>query len=323
MILFVGVSNSQLVELAKSKDTSAMLITEDNVSTNVSVGYTGIEEFVDKKIFLNLLLSAEEIFYHPETFDQIKFDFYNPTNSSQGLTENFLLLAKQQDIIVHNLTFLGQDTAISNRKIYLKLSDIRKHAYGPQIWGVGCSCTYGIGVSVDQRYINLLGKRLNMSTNCLAVPGASIAWAADQILRSDIRAGDIVVWGITSKNRLPLVVKNKINHLNAYSINFIDESNKKCLIRMLSDTANLEYQNLTSIDQVVNFCSKIGARLLLFGLLTDPTDFLYLQHYPNFYQYPNEYVDLGIDNEHPGPKQHELYAEIVCKLLDKNPTILG
>lgn len=322
MILFVGVANSQLVELAKSKDTSAMLITEDNVRANVSVGYTGIEEFVDKKIFLNLLLSAEEIFYHPETFDQTKFDFYNPTNSSQGQTENFLLLAKQQDVTVHNLTFLGQDTVTNNRKIYLELIDIRKHVDGPQIWGVGCSFTYGVGVSVDQRYINLLGKRLNMPTNCLALPGASIAWAADQILRSDIRAGDTVVWGITSKNRLPLVVKNKIYHLNAYSIDFIDESDKKYLIRMLSDTANIEYQNLTSIDQVVNFCNKIGARLLLFGLLTDPTDFLYLQHYPNFYQNLTEYVDLGIDNAHPGPKQHELYAEIVCKLLDKNPTIL-
>jgi hypothetical protein len=322
MILFVGLANSQLVDIAKDQYKQAILVTEDNVSANISVGYTGIEEFVDKKIFLNLLLSAEEIFYHPETFDQTKFDFYNPTTTSQGLTENFLLLAKQQGVTVHNLTFLGQDTVANNRKIYLELIDIRKHVDGPQIWGVGCSMTYGVGVSVDQRYINLLGKRLNMPTNCLALPGASIAWAADQALRSDIRAGDIVVWGITSKNRLPLVVKNKINHLNAYSIDFIDESNKKYLIRMLSDTANIEYQNLTSIDQVVNFCNKIGARLLLFGLLIDPTDFLYLQHYPNFYQYPNEYVDLGIDNEHPGPKQHELYAEIVCKLLDKNPTIL-
>ena len=318
MILFVGASNSQLiVELAKSKDTSAMLITEDNVSTNVSVGYTGIEEFVDKKIFLNLLLSAEEIFYHPETFDQIKFDFYNPTNSSQGLTENFLLLAKQQDIIVHNLTFLGQETVISNRKIYLKLSDIRKHAYGPQIWGVGCSCTYGIGVSVDQRYINLLGKRLNMPTNCLALPATSISWAADQILRSDIRKDDIVVWGLTAKYRLPLVVKNKINQLTAQSIDFIDEFDKKYLIQMLSDTANLDYRNFTSIDQVINFCNKIGAKLLLFGLLTDSTVFLYLQHYPNFYQYSNEPVDLGSDNQHPGPKQHELYADVIIQQLKK------
>ena len=320
MILFVGIATSQLVELAKCKDTSAVLITEDNINTQVSVGYTGLEEFVDKNLFLDLLLSAEEIFYHPETFTQSHFDLYNPTNSSQGLTENFLLLAKQQGVAIHNLTFLGQETIDSNRKNYLELADVRKNIAGPQIWGVGCSFTYGVGVTVDQRYINLLGKQLNMPVNCLAISGTSIAWAADQILRSDIRAGDIVVWGITCKYRLPWVLENKVNHA---SINWIDKAPRpyqKLLTQLLTDDSNLEYQQLTSINQVTNFCEKVGAQLVLLGVLTLPTDLLYLTNNPYFYQcyqYSNNYLDLGDDNSHPGPKQHQLYANIVYSQLQK------
>lgn len=317
MILFVGVANSQLVELAKRKDTSAVLITEDNIDTQASVGYTGLEEFVDKNLFLELLLSAKEIFYHPETFIQSQFDLYNPTNSSQGLTENFLLLAKQQGVRIHNLTFLGQETINNNCKNYLELADVRKNIAGPQIWGVGCSFTYGAGVTVDQRYINLLGKQLNMHVNCLAISGTSIAWAADQILRSDIRAGDIVVWGITSKYRLPWVLENKVNHASINGIDKAPRPYRKLLTQLLSDDSNLEYQQLTSINQVTNFCEKIGVQLVLLGVLTLPTDLLYLSDNPYFYQCSTNYVDLGDDNDHPGPKQHQLYATIVYNQLQK------
>lgn len=317
MILFVGLANSQLVDIAKSLNVQASLVTENNVSDIVPVGYTGIEEFVDKKIFLNLLLSAEEIFYHPETFNQTKFDFNNPTTTSQGLTENFLLLAKQQGVTVHNLTFLGQETVTNNRSNYLKLADIRKQVDGPQIWGVGCSFTYGTGVDIDQRYINILSKRLDMPVNCLAVPGSSIVWAADQILRSDIRAGDIVVWGLTSKYRLPMVHNNKVIHASIHWVDLVSGFDKKFLVQLLSDDSNLEYRQLTAIDQVTNFCDKVGAKIVLLGMLTLPTELLYLNNNPYFYQCSNDYVDLGGDNEHPGPKQHQVYADIVYNQIQK------
>lgn len=317
MILLIGIANSQLVELAKLKDINAVLLTEDNSFNRPRVGYSGIEEFHNKKLFLDLLLSAKEIFYHPETFDETKFNCQDPTATSRGLTENFLLFAKQQGVKVHNLSLLGQDTIDKHLAEYLKLADIRKDSSGPQIWGVGCSFTYGSGVNVEQRYINVLGKKLNMPVNCLALPGTSIKWAADQILRSDIRKGDLVVWGLTSKHRLPLVHNNTVGHASIYWIDLITGFDKKFLVQLLSDEENLNYQQFTCINQVINFCDKISAKIVLLGILTLPIDQLYLHSNPHFYQCSNDYVDLGSDNEHPGPKQHQIYADIVYNQIQK------
>jgi len=187
-----------------------------------------------------------------------------------------------------------------------------------QLWGVGCSFTYGIGVDSNQTYINLISEKLEIPVSVLAQPASSITWAADQILRSDIRKDDIVIWGLTEFCRFPYYKNNQIVHVTGQSKNFLD-------LTILADDDNLVCTGLKSIFQVINYCKKIEAKLLIGGfLMTEETIellrdtkefFLAVPHYYKFNQ--NHYVDLGSDGLHPGPEQHKLYCENFLEELAK------
>ena len=160
-----------------------------------------------------------------------------------------------------------------------------------QLWVSGCSFADGIGVSKQQRYGQLVADKLLLPVSFLTSPGSSIPWAADQILRSDIRANDIIIWGITAINRY-VSYKNKIE-INVHPQCFIDpvdlfvelepdrpqvissttnikksmallsEKQKKLLIEdCLSD--DRIFQAIKSIFQVISFSEKSGAKLILF-----------------------------------------------------------
>lgn len=186
----------------------------------------------------------------------------------------------------------------------LKLADIRKSS-SPQIWGVGCSFTVGVGVDPEQTYIRLLADYLKLPLSLLAEPASSVSWAADQILRSDIRKDDIVVWGLTEFNRLP-TFNNQVDHITVSDPIFP----KHLLV-----SSYTTYIGITSVFQVINFCQKIGAKLIIGGFLLSneiaemlegtPEFFLSVPHY--YKSNRHEYVDFGEDNLHPGPEQHKLY----------------
>ena len=74
----------------------------------------------------------------------------------------------------------------------------------PVLWTAGCSVTYGTGVEYSSRWGSLLASYLNLPEVTLSQGGSSIFWAADQLLRSDIRPGDIVVWGLTNVPRISI-----------------------------------------------------------------------------------------------------------------------
>jgi len=323
MILLVGTANEYLVNIAKSYSADAVLITEDNwnkLSRLPLVGYTGIEEFNDKLLLLNVLLSATEIIYYSNN-TLTKFDLSFPTESSRGWLENILLTVNQH-IPVTNLKsqLLGTEKVKSDSRMFLELADCRQ-TEKPQLWGVGCSFTYGTGVESHQRYINLIESAIHKPISCLAAPGGSISWAADQILRSDIRKNDIVIWGVTTKERLTWCYRDTIYNITVNAYTKYKWLEKLVPQKIIVNEENALYQSLIHIHQVINFCDKIGAKLLLVGLLTNSTDLLYLHNLPNFYQYynknSNDYIDLGHDNEHPGSLQHQLYADAIIEQLQK------
>jgi hypothetical protein len=69
----------------------------------------------------------------------------------------------------------------------------------------------------------------------------------------------------------------------------------------------------------------VGAKLLLVGILTNlnPNMLRFLKNKKNFCQIPYalnannllQFADLGSDNSHPGPLQHQLYADTILKHL--------
>jgi hypothetical protein len=325
LFIFGETITSRLSDSIIKDYPDAMLITEDNYETKFNIGYSGIEEFYDKTKFLKLLFSVKEIFYISDNNATGDFDYRNPTMNMRGLTEYFLLIVKEEGIKINNFIPLGTQNVIEDLNVMLSLIDYRKPDNGPQLWCVGCSVTVGYGVDQTQRYSNLISKKLNLPLNLLAHHGSSIPWASDQILRSDIRNNDLVIWGITTKNRINYFHNGEIIHLHPLTINHPSRRSLSDVSKhLLTDEDFLSYTNLTSIDRVVKFCKKIGAKLLLVGIMPTDSDFLFLRKFQEYYHYPyptQKFKDLGYDGGHPGPLQHQEYAEKILSLLEKRKFI--
>jgi hypothetical protein len=211
-------------------------------------------------------------------------------------------------------------TIIENDRL-LRLVDKRK-TDNSQLWIAGCSFSHGIGVDPDCRYGQLVANQLDMSVSFLTCGGSSIPWASDQILRSDVKNNDIVIWGLTAVARMPCFYKNKIEHLN---INYyrtkgnIDPNIK--LIHLFSDTRI--YEAITSIHRVINFCNKLNVKLIIVNLLDIELN-NYLHNIPNYISLvncvgtddKNLLLDYGSDNVHPGILTHQYYANEILKNIN-------
>jgi hypothetical protein len=155
----------------------------------------------------------------------------------------------------------------------LDLADCRK-TKSPQIWIVGCSIAHGIGLdSREQRYGQIVSDCFKMPVSFLTQGGTSIEWSSDQILRSDISSGDIVIWGITGVNRFI----HWDDHGNMFSVTpgIFDPKNpyhktgsahiknKADMWQELMHDKSRLYHAIRQISQVISFCRKINANLIL------------------------------------------------------------
>jgi hypothetical protein len=206
----------------------------------------------------------------------------------------------------------------------IPLVDIRKSST-PQLWVAGCSVSHGRGVSPDQRYGQLLSNSLNLECSFLTRPGAAIDWASDQIIRSDIKPGDTVVFGLTTVERLTYVNNQQlVSGVNVFTYKSFPTF-EKILPQHNLVTENTFYQHIVAIERVINFCNKIDAKLLLVGILTahNANMLRFLSIKQNFCQIPCKikingelnFEDIGSDGIHPGPRQHQLYADFILTQL--------
>lgn len=201
---------------------------------------------------------------------------------------------------------------------------VRQHE-SPVLWTVGCSVTYGYGVTDNDRWGKLLSDKLNLPEVRLSCPGSSIYWAADQILRADIRTGDIVVWGVTDQARFDYakdwkLISKPASHydeipkdLRYWDLNYFDSSTQTLVCAR-------------NILQVINFCKKIRATLCIANLLDETWLPIIFKETHNFIDFGDDFteagmlkfIDLGSDNNHPGPKQHQQYAEKIFNFIKEN-----
>ena len=327
-------SDGSLSKNAKILDENAILLTESNLNclsaNDDLVCYTGIEEIPDPNKLYNILKSADLIVYiAPPSWTDTKYNFFDNFDreifSSPKYAIDYILirlLKENKNIQNFDLTSIDSYT-----NYFDKLEDTRK-SENRQIWNAGCSHTYGTGVEKHQRYGHLLSEQLELSISFLARPGGHPEWVADQILRSDIRKDDIIIWGLSNPERYTFWSNSKhdVEFINIARVergqtpDAMGFYSKKELLKRLTDPT-LIYQAVSHVKQVVNFCNKIGAKIMIFGIQT-PLDFWYYLSDCNYYNFhlsedffQSNFVDLGTDNEHPGPKQHQLYAEFCFNKL--------
>jgi len=325
--LFVGDCTPDLANAALEYDESALLIDSNNYRDVRDSGtfYTSISDLPSLAAFDDLLLSANTIVYSPPN---------NWSDSNTGFaglkfwTEFYCLIySKFKTVIGLDLIHKPSDL-----ETMIHLSDLRQ-CDDNQLWVVGDSITFGVGVSSNQRYAEILSKQLNLPLSVLAEPASSIQWAADQILRSDIRENDTVVWGLTNVQRFPFM-DDESNHIHVTAGHYVrDKSFQKTLdIDVLSHFKNYQMQCVQSVYKVINYCNKIGANLIIAGLIVDIKLVHYLGKLDCYYHLARmdlddsynrgprcsyEYLDVGSDNKHPGPLTHQYYADTLFEVISK------
>lgn len=327
LTVFVGSVDEATANQAKNFNDTAFLVDfnncEDFLNSKLeqdTTVYTSLGDLPgDLHSVWKLLTLADSVVYCPTDSwnDSRKLDVFDPTSSVQGLTEHLLMLLHDQSKIKNfnrNNIVPDPDPVVGHRCSNDK-----------QVWLVGCSITHGIGVNSDQRYGELVAKELQLPCSFLTKPGSSIEWSAGQILRSDIRPEDMVIWGITSVERITHFHNNTLMNITDRSYT-VDKSIQSIVPMQNLLSQNTFYKHIYSIKKVINFCKINNVRLILVGLLTSPTCLRFLTGIPNFFQYPYNYnfskdsitssfEDLGSDNRHPGPKQHIKYKDFILSSL--------
>lgn len=326
LTIFLGDVNESLAKIATVFDSSAQLLDHSNykqffvtTQNKDTVIYTSLGDLPkDLEVVYRILIQATRVIYCPPRrwSDARQIDVTDPGKSIQGLTEVMLsILPKSIQIDNYNPNVPDPITLCDQRK-----------SMNPQLWSVGCSIAHGLGVLPGQRYGQLLSDELGMSCSFLTRPGSAIDWAADQILRSDIQEKDIVVWGVTAPNRLTYVYNDTLlKGITPRHYKDFPEYEKIISLENLY-SQNTFYKHFYAIQQVTNYCSKIKAHLILVGLLAGGHAIQRIintqKNYVNIdyhYDFKNsfietKFIDVGTDNEHPGPKQHIQYKE---NILDK------
>jgi hypothetical protein len=313
--ILVGDVTDYLAKDAGQLNENAKIITQENCK-NISDGfyYTSLGDFDNLQDFIATLDQAQHLIYCPPP---IWSDENKSLSSMKFWTEYYLLyfLNRKQ---VSNRNALP--LMLEEKQIMLSVADTRK-TNTKQLWIAGCSVSHGAGVDQDQRYGQLLSQQLDLPVSFLTQSGSSISWAADQILRSNICADDIIVWGLTGFSRFPYYDDKCIQHVNSSYYEHRPEFNQVIDIQRLDDD-NMIYHNLGRIHAVINFCEKSQARLFLFGLGIDQYTLKWTADLTNFAQLYGSfgfdqglYLDLGTDDLHPGPATHHWYCDQMLKVI--------
>jgi hypothetical protein len=308
IILFIGDVGPETAEVAQRFDPAAKLITDQNLQDlGPGVFYTSLGDLSSLSIAFALIDQADELrLVTPPQWS----DTRDHHSGMEYCTKKFLMYYKGKKSVYF-------DCLPNDWNSMLSLNDTRK-TENSQLWIAGCSISHGIGVNPDQRYGYLLSQKTNLPVSFLTQSRTSITWAADQIIRSDIRQGDTVIWGVTSHRRYPYYT-TQLNHVFVRYYEQHPEFDQIMSLDRLDDH-NMIYLALTKIHQVINFCRKIGANLRLACVLADEEFSPYVFNLPNainlspvpeFALWP----DLGTDNMHPGPKTHQWYANEIYTTL--------
>jgi hypothetical protein len=174
----------------------------------------------------------------------------------------------------------------------------------------------------DQRYAKILEKKLQLPLVELAAPGTSIEWAADQILRSDIRSRDTLIWATTHVNRTTWIVENTEMHIfpnwrMRYGNNADAMVAEKHIDHSIANDPHRLGVAMKAVAQVVLFCQKLKINLVICNTdLNNSREFLkFLSSTKKFVQLPDK-VDQSDEMGHPGPQTHQAWADFLEPLLD-------
>ena len=322
--LWLGSNNEYLARLAKYVDPTSVLVNGSNYLSwldSPESGYTSIADLPNAELQIwNCIMASNIVHYSPQ-------HGWETDNSLYNENEKYVL----EPLVLHGSNFTKTTGLEHINGLHCTIPEIKERQTDQnQLWVAGCSFSSATGVSKTENYGYLLGKHLDMPVTNIAKGGTDISWSADQILRSNIIAGDIVVWGITHWERFYHVHEGELHFIRPgwppRPKENLKLSKQLHFSRYELFSENNLHRQLCSILQVENYCKKIGATLKCYNMFPGNSAldrFLFnkpynvIRHFiPNFNDTPGlheEFLDLGTNNMHPGPLTHQKYAK---ELLD-------
>ena len=308
--LYIGETNPKDTKYYYELDKSACNLYTGNYKSapeekSTGVFYTGLSELKnDYTILLKICMLFDKIIYRsPAVW----------TNDlSKQMTDSFLIMLSRQQKFDGWIEDFNVD-GVNN----FAFQNVSRETQDPQLWVAGCSWSSADGVNKQQRWGDLLANRLNMAVSTLAESGSGISYQAKQTLSADIRENDIVIFQLTTSHRETIFrSKYGLMHVNPSTFEKVPGFYKEYSPNRL-DELTLTINQITDIQNVVNFLQKIKAKFLFWnpGAILPMNSVLesFMAGKDYFYLYPDSMIDLGTDNDHPGPKTHKQYADFVFK----------
>jgi hypothetical protein len=198
------------------------------------------------------------------------------------------------------------DTA---EKIFIDNKLIFDHPGIPTLWIFGCSHSYGIGLDdLDQRYGNILSKKLNMPLRMIARPGGSMNYSLRHIMNSCFKSGDLIIWQIINPARLSYFNGKHVEEV------VLATSKNRTMVDFFTDP-QIYFTHFSYINFGVQYLRALNCNFILTSV--DHNDYNYLNEYKNYPEYVNIQnfaVDFGNDNLHFGPVSH---SNLANSLFDK------
>lgn len=264
LTLIIGDVTKYLSEIAIGYSKSSLLLDITNYHSKLKgVYYTSLGDLDKEKLYLVGKKSDKIIYCPPDNWSSDDIE-----KNTLSILRDLKALDKKQIHDIH-----GNKINLPIDRSFLKIVDDRKTS-DQQIWVVGCSFAHGAALEyLDQRYGQHVSNHFKKPISFLTLPGSSIDWACDQILRADIKSNDIVIWGITSVNRITWfddrheMIKLHFGFLTGKLKHYFDDKSlkteeKMMMYQMLFDDSRL-LLTIRHIEQVVSYCKKISANLVL------------------------------------------------------------
>ena len=157
----------------------------------------------------------------------------------------------------------------------------------------------------------------------LATTNSGLDWQVDQLIRSDIKENDIVIWGGSFPISFSWFIDSKLYNIWPYWNEFIDDeqfhSKKELLSTMLEDESRIKL-SIRHMAQVISFCKKLKVKLVIayYPIDREVQEFKdFVKTTPYYLELP-KVVDLAADRSHPGPITHALYAKRIQEYIENN-----
>lgn len=240
-------------------------------------------------------------------------------NSIEYVDNNFI---KDEEITIDTLNFLSYVNTSMRVNNFLDAEvlsfaehpDIKSDYKTSTLWVYGCSHSHGTGLNHNSKPYGIhLAEGLNLPLKLITKPGSSTHWSLRQLINSNLKKTDIVVWQITNPYRLSYFNGKQVTEV------VLSYCNNRTLIETYKDEQCFFLQ-MSYVNIGVQYLRSIGVKFIVVSVDSRDMKFNHAySKYPEFYCATNFAVDRGSDNLHFGPLSHKNLANVLLsriQLLD-------